>query len=88
MGYLLYRIAKSRVMIVHLCVDEKHRGKDISKKLVNKLIDLTKDKYLGIGLNCRRDYEASKVWPKLNFYVGYEKPGRKKEGSTLNFWWH
>ena len=33
LGYLLFRTTKSRVVIVHLCVDEKYRGINIANNL-------------------------------------------------------
>lgn len=90
MGYLLYRIVKkkNKVTIVHLCVDQKHRGKNIARRLFNYLTEKTKN-YYGIGLLCRRDYEvANEVWQKLGFYTIGEKPGRGKEKTTLTNWWY
>jgi ribosomal protein S18 acetylase RimI-like enzyme len=88
LGYLLFRYSRQRAMIVHLCVDPKFRRKGIAKHLVTELKDLTKESFLGIGLSCRRDYEARKVWPQLGFIPRGERAGRRKGGSILTFWWY
>lgn len=84
LGYLLYRITvrKQQVAIVHLCVDDRYRKKNIASLLVGKLIDLTKS-YVEINLFCRRDFDSNSFWPKVGFeYVG-EKKGRGKEQLPL-----
>ena len=55
-GYLLFRTSFNRINLDHLCIVPSHRGKGITKKLINKLKQITKDKYEGIGLTCRNDY--------------------------------
>lgn len=86
LGYLLYRTSRQRVIIVHLCVREDFRGEGIGRRLVNDLSSKTQS-YLGIGLHCRRDYEAAKFWTKLGFSSRYEKDGRGKDKTKLTFWW-
>ena len=88
-GYLLYNI-KNRGMIVsisHLCVKQSHRRCGVGLSLVNELKKRTKDLYRGIRIHCRRDWEASKVWPKYGFTAKHEIPGRSRAGSTLTVWW-
>lgn len=85
-GYLLYRCTRQQVTVVHLCVEEQHRGAGIGRKLVESLISHTRD-YRGIGLKCRRDYPANDLWPKLGFSVLRELPGRSKKGTLLIHWW-
>jgi len=88
MGYLLYRVAKERAMITHLCVDEPWRGRGIPKVLVERLSENSKAQGLrGVGLHCRRDYETSRLWPKLGFVPLHDKPGRSHDGTELTFWW-
>ncbi|HZV61225.1 MAG TPA: GNAT family N-acetyltransferase [Methylophilaceae bacterium] len=89
LGYLLYRITPSRndASIVHLCVNPIHRGNGIAMLLVRKLQDSTRT-LRGIGLNCRRDFDVNKLWPKLGFIPISEKAGRSSAGSTLTFWWY
>lgn len=86
LGYLLYRLSQDRAIIVHLCVDPSKRSRGIGTRLFGYLRDSVKD-LRGIGLRCRRDYEASKLWQKLGLVAQYEQPGRGKKGTNLTFWW-
>lgn len=86
-GYLLYRITTTKVVITHLCISDEHRRKGISSLLIDELVRLTKDNYLGIGLHCRRDFEASKLWPKYGFIPVSEKKGRSVDPTILTYWW-
>lgn len=89
LGYLLYRITQSRndANIVHLCVNKSARNLGVATLLVKKLIDITKTNK-GIGLSCRRDFEANNFWPKLGFLAISERFGKSKSGSTLTRWWY
>ncbi len=88
-GYLLYRTNNSnnRVNIIHLCVDNNHRKKGIAKLLIEHLKNTTL-KYYGIGLKCRRDFEANNIWHKYDFIPKYDIPGRGKDKKLLTFWWY
>ncbi|MFN6562516.1 MAG: GNAT family N-acetyltransferase [Nostoc sp. ChiSLP01] len=86
-GYLLYRHSFDRITIVHLCVDGEHQNKKVARLLVNHLKQITKEKYRGIGLNCRRDYDLGGMWSKLGFVHQYEKEGKSKDKKLLTFWW-
>lgn len=85
-GYLLYRVSKNSVKIVHLCIKERFRGKNLSKVLIDHLKEET-SMFRGISLRCRRDFPANKMWPKLGFTAVSEKAGRSFEQKTLTFWW-
>ncbi|HEX6542204.1 MAG TPA: GNAT family N-acetyltransferase, partial [Ktedonobacterales bacterium] len=85
-GYLLWRVARQQAFIVHLCVQANARHKGVAKTLVKELSQRTQS-LRGIGLWCRRDYEAHQIWPKLGFTPRAEKPGRSRDGSELTFWW-
>ncbi|MGD1910896.1 MAG: GNAT family N-acetyltransferase [Rivularia sp. (in: cyanobacteria)] len=89
-GYLLFRSSHNyeRVTIAHLCVGSLHRGKGITKQLVNGLKLITKNKYDGIGLHCRNDYGLDNMWSNLGFIPKGEKPGRSKDGKLLTYWWY
>jgi GNAT superfamily N-acetyltransferase len=87
LGYLLFRISNFRLMIVHLCIDKAFRHHGIAKQLVERLAYEHSNLLKGIGLNCRRDYEATDVWPKLGFKPICDKPGRSRKGSILTYWW-
>ncbi|MEW6302194.1 MAG: GNAT family N-acetyltransferase [Verrucomicrobiota bacterium] len=86
LGYLLYRVARGRASIVHLCVADAARGKGVARLLVDRLKHETK--FLeGIGLYCRRDYDATSLWAKLGFEATHTKTGRGKDLAELTFWW-
>lgn len=84
-GYLAYRQTTRTASIVHLCIDEAFRGHGIARDMFaflrNKVSHIE-----DIRLTCRRDYEASKLWPKLGFHPVYEKPGRGKDRKILTVW--
>lgn len=86
LGYLLYRVARGRASIVHLCVADAARGKGVARLLVDRLKQETK-LLEGIGLYCRRDYEATHLWSKLGFEAANAKTGRGKDLAELTFWW-
>jgi len=86
LGYLLYRVARGRASIVHLCVADAARGKGVARLLVDRLKQETK-LLEGIGLYCRRDYEATYLWSKLGFEAAHAKTGRGKDLAELTFWW-
>lgn len=87
MGYLLYRISFNRVTIVHCCISEKYRNKNVAFNLVEYLKKNTKQ-YDGIKLSCRNDYGIDRVWERFNFVPVTEKIGRSKEGLPLTIWWY
>jgi GNAT superfamily N-acetyltransferase/predicted nucleic acid-binding protein len=86
LGYLLYRVARGRASIVHLCVADAARGRGVARLLVDRLKQESKS-LEGIGLYCRRDYEATHLWSKLGFEAAHAKAGRGKEVAELTFWW-
>lgn len=86
LGYLLFRIGRGRASIVHLCVSNVARGKGVARLLVDQLKLETKS-LEGIGLYCRRDYEADHLWSKLGFEAASAKTGRGKDVAELTFWW-
>lgn len=91
-GYLMFREVPSRyrVSIVHLCVDNKYRGQNITTKLLDALKDKYKldYKYRGISLNCREDYQgASKMWHNYGFITQKSFRSRSYKEHYLGFWW-
>ena len=86
LGYLLYRIARGRASIVHLCVADSARGKGVARLLVDRLKQETKT-LEGIGLFCRRDYDITHLWSKFGFEAVSAKAGRGKDKQELTFWW-
>ena len=85
-GYLLYRIAKDRATIAHLCVANVARGQGHASALVNHLVAQTSN-LRGVDLRCRRDFPAYKLWPRLGFAALREASGRAADGSELTHFW-
>ena len=84
-GYLLYATHSHRFRIVHLCVEERLRGKGIARKLIDALKEKSSTQNF-IKLHCRRDFPANDMWPKLGFFALHEKTGRSRAGHTLVQW--
>ena len=84
-GYLLYAAHPNYFRITHLCVLDDHQGQGIARQLVNDLRQ-SADAQKVIKLNCRRDFPANSLWPKLGFVAVGEKPSRSKEGHRLTIW--
>ena len=84
-GYLLYAANPNYFRITHLCVLEEYQGQGIAKRLVNDLKDSATTQR-SIKLNCRRDFPANDLWPKLGFVAFDEKPSRSGNGSLLASW--
>jgi predicted nucleic acid-binding protein len=90
-GYLMYRAGQrnSKISIVHLCVEDDCRGKNISIQLLDTLRDKYKLTYSGIALSCRKDYlYASKLWERYGFVCKREIRSRSIEENYLNIWWY
>ena len=81
-GYLLFRDAKGRASVVHLCVSQEMRRKGIAKKLVSHLRSRVSHLEY-IEARCRQDYEEHAVWPHLGFVVAGEAEGRGKDRMQL-----
>ncbi len=84
-GYLLYGDRTNYFRITHLCVLQEYQGQGIARQLVDDLRkSATTQK--AIKLNCRRDFSADKMWPKLGFVALGEKPSRSRAGNILTIW--
>lgn len=84
-GYLLYGAYQSYFRITHLCVSEEYRGQGIAKRFIDDLKDSATTQK-SIKLNCRRDFPANALWPKLRFVPLDEKPSRSGDGHFLTSW--
>ena len=85
-GYLAFRIHHLTVVIVHLCVADAFRERGIAKALVDDLCERSPE-HAGIRANCRVDFPANAVWPRLGFVARGEKPGRStRNPTTLRIW--
>ncbi len=84
-GYLLYASNSKRFRITQLCISEEFRGRGIAKQLLERLrISATTE--ASIVLNCRRDFPADAMWPKLGFVPIGDRPGRSTAGHLLTQW--
>jgi len=82
-GYLLFAVnLNNEVRIAHLCVAREFRNRGLSRKFISALTR-DYDSYSRIRLNCRSDFDAAKVWPRLGFFEARRIPGRKQDGSEL-----
>ena len=86
-GYLLYASYPERIRIVHLCVAAEYRGVGLAALMFEALKSVCTTQCV-IRLNCRRDYDAHHLWPKLGFVPVHEKPGRSQDGKPLTCWEH
>jgi GNAT superfamily N-acetyltransferase len=86
LGYAMFYLARRRVRLAHLCVEPDERGNGIARKLVDDLSRRHAD-LDGISLKCRREWPATKAWPKLGFEARSNKAGRSAAGHLLTAWW-
>lgn len=89
-GYLLFRESSryNRVNIIHLCIDAKYRGTDVSGLLLQNLVKKYKDTtYSSIELWCRDDYkDAVKLWSRFGFTADMDKRSKSVEEHSLIHW--
>jgi len=86
-GYLLYRLARRRVAITHLCVKERYRGNGLARLMFEELKNKTND-CEGVSLKCKRDYGVDGLWSRLGFNPTAENRGRGADGGILTYWWY
>ena len=84
-GYLLYAAYPDRFRLVHLCVEKNFRDQGIAKLLLENLKNSATTQKV-IKLNCRRNFPAHDIWPKLGFVPLDERLGRSSAGHHLALW--
>ena len=84
-GYLLYAAYPDRFRIRQLCVAEDFRGQGIAKSLLDALKSYATTQK-SIRLECRNDFPAHSIWPRLGFVSIGERPGRSRQGHLLTAW--
>lgn len=84
-GYLLYDLPRDEVRIRQLVTKPEMRGQGIARSLIDELVGRHPSRR-GVVLECRRDYEVNKVWPKLHFTPVEERRGRSRAGLPLTVW--
>jgi GNAT superfamily N-acetyltransferase/predicted nucleic acid-binding protein len=85
LGYVAYRVARARAVIVHLCVADAARGRGVATALFGALRAAVPH-VRGVALSCRDDFPAAAVWPKLGFRIVGERAAREP-GRKLCSWW-
>jgi GNAT superfamily N-acetyltransferase len=84
-GYVLFRRSRGGIKIAHLCVKSDARGQGTARMLVEYITKQYPDTS-GLGLWCRDDYAANKMWPHLGFSPRARRRGRGSEGGELVLW--
>jgi GNAT superfamily N-acetyltransferase/predicted nucleic acid-binding protein len=86
LGYTAFRTPREDVVLAHLVVTPGLQGHGVALALIRELSNRYADRR-GIAARCRRDFEASTVWPKLGFSSRGDRPGRSAQGHPLTDWW-
>lgn len=82
-GYLLFSTTqRDEIRIAHLAIRGEYRGLGLSKYLVDALQQKYHN-FTRIRLNCRADFAAANIWPRLNFFEYGRTTGKKADGSVL-----
>ena len=84
-GYVMYRVSRAKVSIAHLCIAPTARGGGIARILVNE-VSRRNPRSAGVGLWCRKDFDANGVWQHLGFSAKAYRRGRGGGESVLVFW--
>lgn len=84
-GYLLYRVAKNRATIAHLCIATNFRGHGIARNFIKELKSTTAH-LDGITLKCRNDFEIDHMWRNLGFLPKASTLGRGSDKAILTVW--
>lgn len=84
-GYVLYDLPRNEVRIVQLVVAKDVRRSGTARLLVERVAERHPARQ-GIVLECRRDFEAADVWPKLGFAPVHERAGRGRQRRPLTTW--
>lgn len=85
-GYVLFDLPRSEIRIVQLVVATSARRAGVGRLLIEEVARRNPARR-GILLECRRDFEACAVWPRLGFVPLSERPGRGACGKPLTVWW-
>ena len=85
-AYCLFARHKHHIRIIHLCVGAPARSVGHARRLVNAIVDKAKEHRVGVvKLNCRRDFPANAIWPKIDF-VALDERAAKTPGASLITW--
>lgn len=85
-AYALYAPQQYHLRLIHLCITSNHRRSGHARRLVEAVVGKARQRRVGeIRLNCRRDYAAHSVWPRLDFVAVAERTAKTK-GALLTTW--
>jgi GNAT superfamily N-acetyltransferase len=88
LGYTLFRTTnRLKATIAHLCVDPKARRQGVARELFRA----ARARVRGcdhIIVRCRRDFNASSLWPRLGFRAVGEGTGKGNDPQILTIWCH
>lgn len=83
-AYVLYDLPRDEVRIRQLVTGQQVSGQGIARLLVDEL-QRRHPTRRGIFLECRRDFPANGMWPKLHFTPLAERPGKARLPLTTWF---
>lgn len=86
-GYILFRVLKrtGAVMLTQLCVDDQYAGTGVAQRLVLAVTDRYPTAP-GLGLKCRKDYDANSAWPHLGFEARGQSSARARDKILIHWW--
>ncbi|WP_373123061.1 GNAT family N-acetyltransferase [Mycobacterium marinum] len=86
-GYTAFRLPRQTLALTHLAVAPSMRRQGVAQQLIDELRRRYPDRK-GISARCRRDYPASRAWPRLGFVARGDRKGRSADGHLLTDWWY
>ena len=87
LAYVLYARQQHHIRVIHLCVSGSERGAGHARRLMEAVVGRAKKCRVGVvKLNCRRDYSANAMWPRLGFVALAQKEA-KTHGAWLTNWY-
>lgn len=86
LGYVVFDVARGRVRLMQACASPQARRGGVARLLIDEISRRHSD-LPGIRVTCRADYAAAKVWPRLEFMLVGEVPGRGRDAKPLEIWW-
>ena len=87
LAYVLYGRHQHHIRIIHLCVSGSERGTGHARRLMDAVVERAKEYRVGVvKLNCRHDYSANAMWPRLGF-VALAEQEAKTHGARLTNWY-
>lgn len=86
-GYLLFAANSVRFRVTQLCVSPDHRRQGVARQLLDYLKNAS-DGRKYITLNCRHDFPATDIWPRMGFIALDEKRSRSRAEDRRLLQWY